>query len=968
MKKYFHLFTLVFTVLTLRANSQEDFFKPFSIEEDNPGLKINKLFRDHSGYIWLGTSDGLFQFNGIQFTRIGLPSAAASIVTAIGQDSLNTIWVGLHSGRIFSIRNLVATAFMPEEGLPKKLITDFVADGRNQLWFATGDEGLYYRANNKIYNISTADGLSDNYVYCLAKTSDDNLLVGTDGGISFINMKDPKKGITHFASADGLPDNIVRVITASSDPSRYWIGTQDKGPVLLDIRERKLLSSPTKNVWPYGQVNDLVQVGKELWIATEENGLVRMSIQPDGSLLIASQLPQWPKISSLAKDAEGNIWLGSKGDLIKSNAGAWSFFRNYKNVSIRKVHCLLSDAANGLWFTPDQGLARMEFNSSHPLSIRQFQVTDPQKHTDITALYQDRFGKIWIGTMGEGAFRLDPETGKWRNIIENDVIRNGHILSITGKGNDIWISGLNGTTHCFLTEANNPVGSKLEFKNFSDSSGIGSSYVYDIFIDSRGRVWFATDGAGLIMMEQGGTHRFSEKEGLKSNVIYSVTEDSFGNIWLASWNQGLYRFDGHQFSNYSAAEGLSDPSVTACTTTPDGKLIAVTKKGIDVLDIRTGKFTNYGRESGILPIQSNLNAIAIDSNHNVWIGTDAGIIEYKSREENNLAGPAMLLDKVSLFLNAIDTGATHAFEHSQNNFTFAFTGLYFTGPEKVKYQYLLEGYNKEWTQTNDQKINFPELPPGTYRFRVRSSANNNFQDGAEANFGFKILSPFWVKWWFIAGIILAVLLLLFLFVRARDKRLRRLASLQKEKIEFEFETLKSQVNPHFLFNSFNTLIDVIEEDPKLAVEYVEQLSAFYRNMLSYRGRDLIKLQEELKLFETYLFLQQKRFGTSLRFRIQVTDSKYLNAFLPPLTLQLLGENALKHNAISKETPLELNIIAEEGKLIIRNNINPKLRPERGEGIGLQNIVNRYKLLTNQEVKYHVVDNEFVVVLPLLKEQ
>ncbi len=470
------------------------------------------------------------------------------------------------------------------------------------------------------------------------------------------------------------------------------------------------------------------------------------------------------------------------------------------------------------------------------------------------------------------------------------------------------------------------------------------------------------------MMNQGATHRFSEKEGLKSNVIYSVTEDSFGNIWMATSKPGLYRYDGHQFDNYSVPEGLSDPSVTACTTTPGGKLIAVTKKGIDILDVRTGKFTNYGRESGILPIQSNLNAITMDSSHNVWIGTDTGIIEYKRREENLISAPAMLLDKVSLFLNAIDTGAAHVFEHFQNNFTFTFTGLYFTGPEKVKYQYLLEGYNKEWTQTNDQKINFPELPPGTYRFRVRSSANDNFLHAAEANFGFKILSPFWVKWWFIAGMILSILLFLFLFVRARDKRLRRLADLQKEKIEFEFETLKSQVNPHFLFNSFNTLIDVIEEEPRLAIEYVEQLSAFYRNMLTYRSRDLITLQEELKLFETYLFLQQKRFGNSLRFRIQVADSKYLNAFLPPLTLQLLGENAVKHNAISRETPLELNIIAKDGELIIANNINPKLKPERGEGIGLQNIVNRYKLLTNQEVKYHVMGNEFVVILPLLKEQ
>ena len=198
--------------------------------------------------------------------------------------------------------------------------------------------------------------------------------------------------------------------------------------------------------------------------------------------------------------------------------------------------------------------------------------------------------------------------------------------------------------------------------------------------------------------------------------------------------------------------------------------------------------------------------------------------------------------------------------------------------------------------------------------------------------------------------------------------MRRVERLEKEKIEFEFETLKSQVNPHFLFNSFNTLINVIEEDPKLAVEYVETLSQFYRNMLSYRSKDFITLGEELKLLGTYIFLQQKRYGTALAFSVEVKGEEENETYLPPLTLQLLAENAVKHNAISRETPLKFEVVASDGHLIIKNNINPKLTPERGEGVGLENIAHRYRLLTNQTVEFSVVGNEFVVTLPLLKAQ
>ena len=196
-----------------------------------------------------------------------------------------------------------------------------------------------------------------------------------------------------------------------------------------------------------------------------------------------------------------------------------------------------------------------------------------------------------------------------------------------------------------------------------------------------------------------------------------------------------------------------------------------------------------------------------------------------------------------------------------------------------------------------------------------------------------------------------------------------LQQLQQEKIQFQFQVLGSQVNPHFLFNSFNTLISTIEDNPKAAVDYVEQLSEFFRNIVNYRDKDVITLGEEINLLKTYFYLQQKRYGDNLKLTIDISEEAKKQLFIPPLTLQLLLENAIKHNAVSKETTLFIDLFIENGnRLVLRNNINPKLSQQAGTGMGLQNIINRYNILSKEQVQVNNNGQYFTVSLPALKQQ
>ena len=193
---------------------------------------------------------------------------------------------------------------------------------------------------------------------------------------------------------------------------------------------------------------------------------------------------------------------------------------------------------------------------------------------------------------------------------------------------------------------------------------------------------------------------------------------------------------------------------------------------------------------------------------------------------------------------------------------------------------------------------------------------------------------------------------------------------EKEQIErahlaSQLEGLRNQVNPHFLFNSLNTLIYLIPEDPEKAVRFVQQLSKVYRYVLESRDAKMIPLREELEFLHSYIYLLRERFGDNLKVKMGDMEQKH-NAAIVPLTLQLLFENAIKHNVISTEKPLHIEVFAENGHMVVRNNLQRKNQVMDSTGVGLQNIKDRYRMLTDREVGVITSQQYFTVALPMIE--
>jgi ligand-binding sensor domain-containing protein len=959
---------LIAAVVSFQKSTAQFFgTKSYKLLEDNQPFKINTLFKNTEGFIYAGTTNGLYTFDGKKFYKINFINAAAKdTVTAIFEDNKKQIWAGFKNGKIAKKINDKLQYVEPEEGTPKVAITAFLQDKQNNIWFATNGEGIYYFSKNHLYLINEEEGLSDKYIHALALADNGDVLAATDQGINICKVNGSKKSIEVIGPKNGLPDYYITAITPAGKDS-FWIGLQEKGVCIYNHTTKQITIPPFVSNWNYGQVNSILSTQNNLWIGTYENSLLKLTSSNQILTKTFSSAADKNNITNLLQDNEGNIWMTSATELIYSSEDKLTLLPLYDKKTYETIHTILSDHQNNIWAGTDGGLIKYTL-SGNKIESKNYRIKELNSKTDITGLYQDRYHNIWVSTMGEGIFVLDPLTGKYRNINENPLLKKASILSITGNGNTVCAGGLEGVATIFqLSDANKNITANYTFTNYNDIPNIGNNYIHTVYKDRSGNIWFGTDGKGITVLQNGKFIHYDKRNGLKDEHIYSFTEDVKGRIWFNTKDAGIYSYDGKTFKNYNADNGISDLKITSIKTDKLGNIIIVNEKGIDILNPETGNVSYLNNAQGIGAINTAIESVASDSSGNILLSTQNGIVIY-SPVPKTILQPQTIIKSVQLFLQNINKDSLHNFTHDEHAFTFDFTGLYYTNPDEVRYQYKLEGRDTAWIATKDESIPFPNLRPGKYTFHVRSSLNENFENASEATYTFTISSPFWKTWWFILLCIAGGALLMFLYMRWRENNIKKLQQLQNEKIQFQFQVLRNQINPHFLFNSFNTLISTIEENPKNAVGYVDQLSEFFRNIVNYRDKDIISLGEEITLLNTYFYLQQKRYGDNLKLNINISEAEKKQMFIPPLTLQLLLENAIKHNAVSKETLLVIDLfVQDKSHLIMRNNVNPKLSPEAGTGMGLQNIINRYNILSKEAV---VVNNEkeyFTVSLPALKQ-
>jgi hypothetical protein len=361
------------------------------------------------------------------------------------------------------------------------------------------------------------------------------------------------------------------------------------------------------------------------------------------------------------------------------------------------------------------------------------------------------------------------------------------------------------------------------------------------------------------------------------------------------------------------------------------------------------------------PFSPNINATAVDTDGSVWIADTDKILHYiPASSDTSIFVSMKFVDMPPAFM---EPDRPLRLVPDSNFLDVRFVGLWYFDPARVQYRYMLDGHDADWIYTQEGRAVYSRLAPGSYTFIVQGSHSGDFSQARALRKEIMVLPPFHLTWWFIFGIIAVIALLTLYVIKVRIQRIKHIHQLEKEKTTLQLSAIQAQVNPHFLFNSFNTLSGIIEEDQKAAVDYVDQLSGFFRGALMHRHAELIPIMDEIEIMRNYTYILEKRHGDHFQILEQFENTE---GFIAPLSLQLLVENAIKHNRIAAQKPLTVTIKIDERYITVSNPIQPKIKGmTESTGFGLSSLLTRYQYLTPEKVEITNDGNTFIVRIPVL---
>jgi ligand-binding sensor domain-containing protein len=946
---YFYLIIFIFllinsnkTIAQIPAFRQHPFPENIDVldtAKNTTPLELNCLAQTPDGILWMGSNRGLIRYNGVQVQLFPTESS----VTALFSSAKQGLWLGCANGQISTFNKNKINLWQREEGLPKVKITGFAEDSLGNFWFSTYGEGAYCFDGKHLYNFNIEDKIAGNDIYSIINDKENNMLLATDNGISFCRFINGNKSVKNSNNKTELPDLIVKAFTK--------LPLND---VFAGFYNGSFGNLTTHN-WSKinGFISSLAQFEQNGFVVgTEDNGLFFVDLFHERMDKVPPSVGR--NIQAVFKDNEGNIWvISDKNKLFSANCR----FIPYK-TGLQNMQAITKGTASGeLRKNKELLIGTKEGAFNFDVKTGQIQRFLPN-NVNVISLF-NHFGSPFIGTYGAGLFlKNNYET---IHFTEENGLTNLNVFSITTKDDTLWAATLGGIFR-FLSTSNG-----WEIVNYSALEGLSTDFIYKIFEESKHRIWLGTDGKGASLFDgnKGFKHFNKTKEGVILGSIVGIEESPKGTIWLANTEGSL--FYGNELMGFTAlprSKNFGHQTLTGMSVDARGNIIVLTNNGIELIHPTLKNRTRFGAEMGLTSFESGLNPFCFEDINNFWCVTSTDLIRMPYVNAYQKTRPSPILRGVKILMQNIDYETVNDFSYSQNYLTFDIEGVWLTNPQAVRCRYKLEGLDPDWQTTKENAVTYPNLPAGHYVFSLQASLSDDFTGADEVTYTFDIAKPIWQQWWFL--VLMAGILggLFYLFVKRREDILNKEAALKQDKIVSQLELLKSQISPHFLFNSFNTLIATIENDPKSAVEFTEHLSDFYRNILHTREKDVITIKEEQELLTSYIFLLQKRHGETLTIKMNLINC--LNKKIVPLSLQILVENAVKHNVVSKSRPLSILISeTENGYIDIKNNVQKKLNIEVGTGFGLSSLMSRYQLLTGKKVEIIETNDVFLVRIPMI---
>jgi ligand-binding sensor domain-containing protein len=988
---------------------------------------LNDIFQDREGFLWLTTPEGVVRFDGHSFrTFRNVPGDSTSIygnnTTFLAEDSDGSIWVGLNRGGICRYDRKTGRfrnyPFTEKLKVKTASVLYVFIDKDGEVWLGVSDYGLVHLDKKtgavKTYDLVTPQsepGLARevlanaNLTQHIWQDEEGLLWCATPFNLYSFDPK-TKKATAHRYDKKAFDGTLLSgASTLFPEGDFLWVGGWSSG---LRRYNRKtgewkqfMLVQNPPSPDAVNVVNGILPKSPdELWITSSDRGFGIFNKKTEQFTILGQDslnYRDFPTSSSgkIYKDRQGNIWVNQNGQLLRIQLKTPQFQFNSTRSGrpitkeMTPVSTMMDDreghfrfiglyAGDGL-----QVLDKKTGKTTVPDFI--YQVPNDESNHFVIDMLEARNGTIWI-LCKHVLYRFNPQTMRLEvppqpPIYLKEYNSNFYNQITEDLQGNLWLC----TSISGVFRYNPTTGESVHFMpDEKDPGAIATNVVGSMRTDSRGRVWYGSRNEttyGYYLPSDGQFH-YLDANGKPTKELVSLRMNSFftdrkGDIWACT-EQGLLHFDcsGDQpvlVKKYDTLNGLPFNYVLWGLEDDNGNIWIVLFKQLCKLNIATGQITSYGKkdglptwEYGLAKLQQNVLAM-YGINGYYTFGTDA-LRAYQSNSPIVLTS-FKVNDEERYMGSELSISEPLAVPADGRYFSLEFASLDFTHPELNRFEYQLQGLDNQWVKAGSRRlVNYTNVPAGHYSFLVKMEGR---PDSEAFVVPLVVRVEFYKKAWFWALVSLAFAGVVIAYFRNRQIQRQKMSELlgkaqllEKEKAVVQYESLKQQLNPHFLFNSLTSLGSLISISPKEAATFLDSLSKTYRYILKSSERETVPLVEELKFGETFVKLQKTRFGEGLQVNFKVDEADFHRKIVP-VTLQNLIENAIKHNIIDEEEPLVIDVTVEEGYLVVRNNLQKKKFVETSNKRGLANLQSFYRYLSDKPIEVAEDEQFFRIRIPLV---
>ena len=896
------LLTFCFLILfPFKLPAQELFFSQPSDFQNLPSLETYCILQDSKGFIWITTDAGICRYDGNRLTvftiKDGLPE---SVVFKIYEDDKERIWFSTLSGYFFYYKEGKFHSIDANERLKKICRSAFV--------------NTFFIGNRDTLFLTTAGGSSAGGVRGVIKIPPENNYSSIlFDSVNFLScsrffMTNPRHPLEFLMGAGGTIEKkesawitvgynnkIFPLIFRSEDIrlSSTRIGVIDKEANLYNLIGKQLIivtkSGILKEKYSFDNIlySCYIDAENDLWVCTGKGGyLFKNADLKKAPIPFLSNL----SLSSVLVDREGTVWVTTqeKG-ILKSMNKEVLFFDTQDN--------------NPMHFQKSQDQLRITYNSRQILTL--FKNDSVFWSNELKAIVAP--DKKLISSFITDDFYYLQMSGKFlildrkRNVSTENVrpLNIKEMLSI-GKDSMLFVSH-----PCIVTIYNkkdsllyapSPFQAVLQLKNKKILFGCrNNSGIYE-FVNNKFIPYL------------------SHLPQLKIR-INSMVEDERGNLWIATNEYGLYCYDRqNQLHHYTTSNGLASDKINTLTIDGRQQLWLGSYNGLTKVsysnDLLQLQAVNFGKSHGIPNLQ--IEKITAFDGKIVCIAKNVCFFFKEMRLKKNIIPPLNYIQSVSINDERYPVNDTAVLSYDKNNLHILTSLLSYKNPEQKQFLYKLMGFKEEWHVSTTGDIQYTNLPHGKYNFVVYGLNNDNIKSDRPATFTFTIKRPFWFTWWFIAmEIILFCIIFLFVF-RFWKNRIQKKAhdkAIINQKIaEFKMTALRSQMNPHFVFNAISSIQHyILKQDTFKSYNYLAKFSLLIRTILDNSKEEYIALSQEINTLQLYIELEQIRFKQPFQFILEVDEDLEMDTYIPTMLIQPYVENSIWHGLMPKKTNCTLQV-------------------------------------------------------------